>query len=137
MTARDQGVKGGRTPGPQATEYAARFLPGLRMLALGIVIVIAGVVLAVVAAHLSGAAAIGVWVVCALVLLAGVLVLRGLTAVVPGRARVVQLFGRYRGTIRESGLKWVNPFTDRIVISTRSGTWSRRSSRSTTRTATR
>jgi regulator of protease activity HflC (stomatin/prohibitin superfamily) len=45
--------------------------------------------------------------------------LRGLTAVVPGPARVVQLFGQYRGTIRESGLQWVNPFTERIKVSTR------------------
>src|SRR6266851_9794792 len=34
-------------------------------------------------------------------------------------ARVVQLFGKYRGTIRESGLQWVNPFTERIKVSTR------------------
>jgi regulator of protease activity HflC (stomatin/prohibitin superfamily) len=54
-----------------------------------------------------------------LVLLAGALELRGLTAVVPGQARAVQLFGKYRGTIREAGLQWVNPFTLRIVISTR------------------
>jgi regulator of protease activity HflC (stomatin/prohibitin superfamily) len=54
-----------------------------------------------------------------LVILGGVLVLRGLTAVVPGRARVVQLFGKYRGTIRDSGLQWVNPLTQRIVVSTR------------------
>ncbi len=47
------------------------------------------------------------------------LLLRGLTAVVPGRAHVVQLFGKYRGTIRESGLQWVNPFTNRIALSTR------------------
>ena len=45
--------------------------------------------------------------------------LAGLTPVVPGRARVVQLFGRYRGTIRDSGLQWVNPFTRRIAVSTR------------------
>jgi regulator of protease activity HflC (stomatin/prohibitin superfamily) len=29
------------------------------------------------------------------------------------------LFGRYRGTIRDSGLQWVNPFTRRIAVSTR------------------
>ena len=45
--------------------------------------------------------------------------LGGLTPVVPGRPRVVQLFGKYRGTIREPGLQWVNPFTKRIVVSTR------------------
>jgi regulator of protease activity HflC (stomatin/prohibitin superfamily) len=58
-------------------------------------------------------------VACALIALAGALVLRGLTAVVPGQARAVQLFGRYRGTIRDQGLQWVNPFTARIVVSTR------------------
>jgi regulator of protease activity HflC (stomatin/prohibitin superfamily) len=38
---------------------------------------------------------------------------------VPGRAHVVQLFGKYAGTIRDSGLQWVNPFTNRIPVSTR------------------
>ncbi len=47
------------------------------------------------------------------------LVFRGLTSVVPGEARVVQLFGRYRGTIRVSGLHWVNPFAERRRIATR------------------
>lgn len=43
----------------------------------------------------------------------------GLTAVVPGEARVVQLFGKYHGTIRPSGLHWVNPFARRRRVSTR------------------
>jgi regulator of protease activity HflC (stomatin/prohibitin superfamily) len=43
----------------------------------------------------------------------------GLTPVVAGEARVIQLFGRYRGTVREPGLQWVNPFTRRIKVSTR------------------
>jgi regulator of protease activity HflC (stomatin/prohibitin superfamily) len=117
MTAQDLDVPGPSRP--QVTEQAALFLPGLQMLALGIVILIVGVVLAVGAAHLSGGAAIGVSIAAALVLLCGVLVLRGLTPVVAGNARVIQLFGRYRGTIRDSGLQWVNPFTERIVVSTR------------------
>jgi regulator of protease activity HflC (stomatin/prohibitin superfamily) len=45
--------------------------------------------------------------------------LAGLTPVVPGQARVIQLFGKYRGTIREPGLQWVNPLTRRIKVSTR------------------
>jgi regulator of protease activity HflC (stomatin/prohibitin superfamily) len=44
---------------------------------------------------------------------------RGLTPVVPGEARVVQLFGRYLGTIRKPGLVWVNPFTERRKVSFR------------------
>jgi regulator of protease activity HflC (stomatin/prohibitin superfamily) len=34
-------------------------------------------------------------------------------------ARVVQLFGRYRGTVRQPGLRWVNPFAERRPVSTR------------------
>ena len=45
--------------------------------------------------------------------------LHGLTAVVPGEARVLQLFGAYRGTVRTPGLRWVNPFTKRRRVSTR------------------
>jgi regulator of protease activity HflC (stomatin/prohibitin superfamily) len=43
----------------------------------------------------------------------------GLTAVSPGQARVVQLLGRYVGTVRHTGLRWVNPFTTRRRVSTR------------------
>src|SRR5512141_1518533 len=43
----------------------------------------------------------------------------GLTPVNPNQARAVVLFGRYRGTIRDQGLAWVNPFTVRRKISVR------------------
>jgi SPFH domain / Band 7 family len=101
------------------TERAARFLPGLRMLVLGIVLLLAGAALAALTAHLHHVAATTMLVLCVLVFLAAAGVLRGLTSVTPGHARVVQLFGKYRGTIRDSGLQWVNPFTERIVVSTR------------------
>ena len=39
----------------------------------------------------------------------------GFTAVAPGQARVVQLLGRYTGTVRHTGLRWVNPFTTRTA----------------------
>jgi regulator of protease activity HflC (stomatin/prohibitin superfamily) len=54
-----------------------------------------------------------------IVLIIAVLGLVGLTPVVPGQARVIQLFGKYRGTVRDPGLQWVNPFTHRIKVSTR------------------
>ncbi|HEX2319764.1 MAG TPA: SPFH domain-containing protein [Streptosporangiaceae bacterium] len=103
----------------QVTERKARFLPGLQMLVLGIVVLAAGVTVLWLASRSSGDAATGLIWLGALLLLAGALVLRGLTSVVPGRSHVVQLFGKYRGTIREPGLQWVNPFTNRIVVSTR------------------
>jgi regulator of protease activity HflC (stomatin/prohibitin superfamily) len=89
------------------------------MLVLAIVVLLAGVALAVQAGHDHGGVAKALIVLCVLAFLVGLLALRGLTAVVPGQARVVQLFGKYRGTIREPGLQWVNPLTDRIRVSTR------------------
>jgi regulator of protease activity HflC (stomatin/prohibitin superfamily) len=71
------------------------------------------------ASRQSGGAGVGLAFAGVVILLAGIFVLRGLTAVVPGRAHVVQLFGKYKGTIRTSGLQWVNPFTNRIPVSTR------------------
>ena len=47
------------------------------------------------------------------------LVWRGIIIVAPGRAHVVQLFGNYKGTVREPGMQFVNPFSNRIPISTR------------------
>src|SRR5690242_18963853 len=37
----------------------------------------------------------------------------GLTPVQPGRARVLQILGRYAGTLRTDGLRWVNPIATR------------------------
>jgi regulator of protease activity HflC (stomatin/prohibitin superfamily) len=57
-----------------------------------------------------------------LFIVAGVLVgigFAGLTPVSPNEARAVVLFGRYRGTVHEQGLHWVNPFTMRRRISVR------------------
>jgi len=119
MTSLDQGAGTIRQAGPRVTERAAWFVSGIRMLVLGIAVLLAGAALAWFAGHFSGAAEFWLFVVSALVLLAGVLMLRGLTPVVPGQARVVQLFGKYRGTIREPGMRWVNPLTERIVVSTR------------------
>ena len=116
----DDAAAAGQEPSSgRVTERAARFLPGLRMLVLGIVLILAGVVLIVLASHQGGGAAKALITLGIVVFIASSLILAGLTAVVPGQARVVQLFGKYRGTIREPGLQWVNPFTKRIVVSTR------------------
>jgi regulator of protease activity HflC (stomatin/prohibitin superfamily) len=119
MTSEVQASERNQLSGQQAPERSARFLPGIRMLVLGLAVVIVGIALLWLAGRFSGDAAAALVWPGALVLAAGLLVFRGLTAVVPGRAHVVQLFGKYRGTIRESGLQWVNPFTNRIAVSTR------------------
>jgi regulator of protease activity HflC (stomatin/prohibitin superfamily) len=83
--------------------------PGIPIL-LGCVVA----VIAAVALIATGLAWIGV-----LLIVVAALVLRGLTAVAPGQAQVIQLLGRYTGSVRRTGLRWVNPFTTRRRISTR------------------
>jgi len=104
-------------PAQPVSEYQARSTPGLPILALGIVGVILGVVLII--EHGQGTRAIVLSVVAILVFIASELCFHGLTPVQNGEARVIQLFGRYRGTIRTPGLQWVNPFTRRRRVSTR------------------
>ncbi|RJQ80581.1 SPFH domain-containing protein [Pseudonocardiaceae bacterium YIM PH 21723] len=60
------------------------------------------------------------WLVATVLLaLAAILTIGGVFIVNPGEARVVQFFGRYVGTVREPGLRWVNPFTSKRSVSTR------------------
>ena len=57
-----------------------------------------------------------VWV---LVLLLDAVCWGGLTVVNPNEAKVVQLFGVYKGSIKQQGLWWVNPLTSRRTVSLR------------------
>jgi hypothetical protein len=105
--------------GPVIVERPASRLSGITILALGIGTLIAGIVVLWLAGkHTAGVKTALNWAAIAL-LVVGALEVAGLTPIAPGKARVVQLFGRYRGTIREQGLQWVNPFTRRIAVSTR------------------
>lgn len=101
-------------PAPRVREFAAHSIGGALALLLGLLGLLAAVALFVAASVNPGFALAG-----AAVLVASVIAMRGLNTVAPGEARVVQLFGRYRGTIRQDGLRWVNPFTSRTRISTR------------------
>ena len=56
---------------------------------------------------------------CVLVILADGICCAGLTVVNPNQARVVTLFGVYKGTIKTPGLWWVNPLTARRRLSLR------------------
>ena len=101
-------------PAPRVREFAAHSIGGALALLLGLV----GLLLAVFLFATSGESP-GFAVGGALVLIVALISLRGLNTVAPGEARVVQLFGRYKGTIRQDGLRWVNPFTSRTKVSTR------------------
>jgi hypothetical protein len=51
--------------------------------------------------------------------LAGFFTLIGLFVVNPNEGKVLQLFGEYRGTVREPGLRWANPFFSKRGVSLR------------------
>lgn len=43
----------------------------------------------------------------------------GLFMVHPNEAKVLQLFGKYVGTVHDPGLRWANPFFSKVSVSTR------------------
>ena len=97
-------------------EKPAFSLPGGAMLLLLIVAIAGTAFVLISSAQMQATAgivvamfALGVEVVC----------LKGLLVVNPNEGQVVQLFGRYVGTIREQGFRWLNPFTSRRKISLR------------------
>ncbi|MGW2703772.1 SPFH domain-containing protein [Streptomyces sp. NPDC001340] len=107
-------------PAPRVREFQAHSIGGGLALLLGLVgLGTAAALLATASAVTAPGAKGGLIAGGILVFLAAVIAMRGLNTVAPGEARVVQLFGRYRGTIRQDGLRWVNPFTSRTRISTR------------------
>ncbi|WP_217241161.1 SPFH domain-containing protein [Streptomyces sp. AC555_RSS877] len=109
-----------RMPAPRVREFAAHSIGGALALLLGLVGLLLGIGLVVGAsAEAAGGAKAALIILGILIGLAAFIAMCGLNTVAPGEARVVQLFGRYRGTIREDGLRWVNPFTSREKISTR------------------
>jgi regulator of protease activity HflC (stomatin/prohibitin superfamily) len=109
---------------PQLREWPARDLPGLPLLGLSLLALLGGMRLLVgghvLAGHTGpGTAGSPASLIGGLLIVLGGVLLSGLTTVTPGQARVVQLFGRYRGTIRTPGLRWVPPGARRRTLSTR------------------
>ncbi|HEU5385326.1 MAG TPA: SPFH domain-containing protein [Streptosporangiaceae bacterium] len=103
------------------SEHGAFSRPGVPVLVAGIVLVLAGITLLILGLVLGpgGAGPKALIALAVVAFIAANFTLRGLTPVVAGEARVVQLFGRYRGTVRDAGLHWVNPFARRLKVSTR------------------
>jgi hypothetical protein len=106
-------------PEPQVRERIARGANGWPMLGVAVAGVLGGAALAARGAAGSGTVSGALIALGAVALVGGLVLSGGLTPVAPGEARVLQLLGRYTGTVRTDGLRWVNPFTARRRISTR------------------
>jgi regulator of protease activity HflC (stomatin/prohibitin superfamily) len=113
-------VSTGHEPAPVAVaEQQAWSTRGVKVLVSGVAAVLAGAAVLWYSHKQTGDSATALVWAGIIVLIIAALLLVGLTPVVPGQARVIQLFGKYRGTVRDPGLQWVNPFTHRIKVSTR------------------
>jgi regulator of protease activity HflC (stomatin/prohibitin superfamily) len=108
-----------RSASQPMSEHAAWYIPGPLVLIGDLLLLVVTVLLFWLSAVHHGAAQ-GIFTVLGVILsIIFFVVWRGITVVAPGRAHVVQLFGNYKGTIRKPGMQWVNPFSNRIPVSTR------------------
>jgi regulator of protease activity HflC (stomatin/prohibitin superfamily) len=90
--------------------------PGLGMLAMFVGGLLLALFLLLAAAHENRAAPLVLALLIGVVCVVGLV---GLFTVSPNEAKVLQLFGNYKGTVREPGLRWVNPFFTKRAISLR------------------
>ncbi len=69
----------------------------------------------------SGATAFRLWQLVIVILLWGtdIFLMAGLFTVAPNEGKVLQLFGKYVGTVSEPGLRWSNPFYTKHRVSVR------------------
>jgi regulator of protease activity HflC (stomatin/prohibitin superfamily) len=99
--------EGRSRPRESHRERAAWAAPGVPALSAVIAAIVVGVVLiAVGSGGTTAFAIIGIALIVAAALLSP-----GLVVVAPNESSVLILFGRYIGTLQDSGLWWVNPFT--------------------------
>jgi len=94
-------------------------IPGLPVLFLCLAILAASILLFVRELLPEPTLGVGDVVVDMLLFLVALFGFIGLFTVQPREAKVLQLFGAYRGTVHEPGLRWANPFFTKTKISVR------------------
>ncbi|WP_249204179.1 MULTISPECIES: SPFH domain-containing protein [unclassified Brevibacterium] len=120
---------GGRRParivspeGERVRERSAGGVSGYFAIAGAIVLLLLAALLGIIGLIMTIAAtAIGIVLIVLGVLcfIASMFLFKGCTSVAPGHAVVLQLYGKYVGTVRQSGLRFVNPFYTKDQVSTR------------------
>jgi regulator of protease activity HflC (stomatin/prohibitin superfamily) len=102
---------------PQSvTEKKLEVPSGLMMLFLSLGMLLGGLALIIggAASRMAPVAIVGV-----LSAITSIFLFPGLFSVQPNEARVVTLFGRYVGTVYDTGLRWTNPFAAKKRVSLR------------------
>ena len=98
------------------TEKTASKLNGFLMLFVSLIILALAIYILVTGIQANK---VGVLYIFFPIMLVFFLVLIGLTIIQPNDSRVLILFGKYIGTVRQSGFWWVNPFTIKRPVSLR------------------
>jgi regulator of protease activity HflC (stomatin/prohibitin superfamily) len=93
-----------------SAEKIRKPLNGYGLLTLMLVVLVTAI--ALLAEKVLEGVAVALWMVF-------LFLARGLMAIPPNMAKVMLLFGKYHGTVRESGFFWVNPFLKRQTVSVR------------------
>ena len=97
-------------------ERERRTASGLLMLVIFLTILVVAVLGILRAGRVEDVPGIIAFVV---VLIVDIFMATGLFTVAPNQGVVLQLFGAYRGTARDEGLRWANPFYSKRRISLR------------------
>jgi regulator of protease activity HflC (stomatin/prohibitin superfamily) len=101
---------------PLSHERAIHTMSGWPILALNLATCIAIPFIFVTAARDNS---VGIALGGILVGIAMMMIWGGFFTLQPNEARVLVLFGEYRGTVRESGFHWTNPFMKKLPVSLR------------------
>jgi regulator of protease activity HflC (stomatin/prohibitin superfamily) len=102
-------------------EKSYRPLSGWLPLPLSAALLVGGPWYTVVSLHALSMAEGSPWAIVGgvLAIIAGVVSLVGYMAITPNDSRVLLLFGEYKGSVRDSGFFWVNPFLTKRKLSLR------------------
>jgi len=99
-------------------ERENKAVSGWAMLIVLLLILVASVV-AMIVAPLYVRMGPGIWITLSVLIALDGFLLAGLFFVNPNEARVLQLFGKYSGSTRTTGLRWANPLYSKKRISLR------------------
>jgi regulator of protease activity HflC (stomatin/prohibitin superfamily) len=102
-------------------EKSYRPLSGWLPLPLSAALLVGGPWYTIVSLHALSMADGSPWAIVGgvLAIIAGVVSLVGYMAITPNDSRVLLLFGEYKGSVRDSGFFWVNPFLTKKRLSLR------------------
>ena len=99
-------------------ENERKALPGIPILIV-LLLILAGAIALIIRGGTSQPTVPAFAVIGIVVIVLDILALAGLFIVNPNEAKVLQLFGKYAGTVKDPGLRWANPFYSKRKISQR------------------